>query len=316
MGQTLSLGHSIGWQRIGAFARLAKVQVWQHWYGIPVVWSLLPAQQAGSPRVIAMLALMLLSIVCVMGATAAFDDVSGWRDGTDMANYRQSNPVRSFHRKPLLTGEMSEAEALTFGRIALAVGLAAGVAPYLLGAVWSPWVLVVFLVIAMAAAQYSAGLRLSYAGGGELLLVIATSLTVVLPYASITGSMSWRVVLEGLLLGLFLLQVSAFSNTADAANDRLAHRRTLAARLPDKANRFFIASTFGAAWVLVLVGASVHALPVLLPLLLIAAWAINAVQLREGLVRRHWLGARTLGFRAFDAGCAGVVAANLLSGVR
>jgi 1,4-dihydroxy-2-naphthoate octaprenyltransferase len=302
-------------QRLGAFARLGKVQVWQHWYGIPVVWSLLPAQQAASPRVIAMLALMLVSIISVMAATAAFDDVSGWRDGTDEANYRLSNPVRSIRRKPLLTGELTESEALVFGRLAMVAGLGAGVAPYLLGAVWSPWVLVVFVVAVMAASQYSAGLRLSYVGGGELLLVMATAVTVVLPYASITGSMSWRVVLEGLLLGLFLLQVSAFSNTADATHDRMARRWTFAARLSSRANRLFIAATFAAAWAVVLIGALLRALPVLLPLLLIPCWAINIVQLREGVLHGRLLAARALGFRAFDAGCAGLIAANLLVGL-
>jgi 1,4-dihydroxy-2-naphthoate octaprenyltransferase len=177
-------------------------------------------------------------------------------------------------------------------------------------------VLVVFVVAALAAAQYSAGLRLSYAGGGEVLLVVATAVTVVLPYASITGSTGWRVVLEGVLLGLFLLQVSAFSNTADGANDRIAKRRTVAARLSAGANRVFIAATFAAAWFLVLAGAGFRLLPAWLPVLLVPCWAINLVQLWKGVVRVSWLYARKLGFRAFDAGCAALIAANLLAGMR
>lgn len=299
--------------RASAYVRLGKLQVWQHWWAIPIVWSLLSPSMALTPRAVAILALVLLSMMGLMAATMAFDDVSGFRDGTDARNYLASNKVRNIRRKPLLTGELSEAQALRFAYAAALFGFASGVAPYLIGARWSPWVLTVFIFGGLAAIQYSSGLRISYAGGGELLLVLATACTIVLPYASLTGTMSGHVLVEGVLLGVLLLTVPLFSNTSDAANDRLAHRRTLAASLSATANDRLIVAVFAAGFGLVVVGAAIGLLPTWLLLLMLPAWALQLRQLRDGVGRRRWLEGRRVGFRAFDFAAAALLVANLLA---
>ena len=299
--------------RVSAYLRLGKVQVWQHWYGVAVAWSLLPHTLVMASRTLLTLLLMLVAIIGVMAATAAFDDVTGYRDGTDERNYRQSTPVRSVRRKPLLTGELTEAEAIRFGRAAALLAMVATVASYLAGGVSSPWPLVAFVVVALLAMQYSAGLRISYIGGGEALLVLTTAASVAVPYAYVAGSVSSRVLVEGLLLGAFLLQISAFSNTADARNDRLAGRRTVATQLSRSHNLLFTAAVFVFTSVGILAGWRAHVLPAWLPQLMVPVWAVNLIQLRLGLVEGRLLMARRIGFRAFDLGFVAMLLANVFS---
>jgi 1,4-dihydroxy-2-naphthoate octaprenyltransferase len=295
--------------RLYAYARLAKLGVYQHWAPVLVAWSLL--EPPLSARAWAVLGLFLLSALLLAAAGAALDDVQGARDGLDEATYRPAEGLRRIDRKPLLLGELTEDQAVRFGRRLAVLGVVAGVAAVAVAPHRPLWLMLVFLVGGLAGVQYAYGLKLSYAGGGEWLLGILTTGTVTIPVALITGVSDWTTALTGMLIGWLFVQVTLFSNTADAEPDRAANRLTIAARLSPRANKRYIAAVFVAGWALVAAGLSSGELPPLLGLTLIPVWVLQLRQLWVGLGREQWLHARALGWRAFDLGLVAAIVANV-----
>jgi 1,4-dihydroxy-2-naphthoate polyprenyltransferase len=292
-----------------AYGRLAKLGVYQHWTPLLVAWSLLPPPL--SVRAWLVLALFLVAVLSLAAAGAALDDVQGARDGLDRAAYGHRQESRDVRRKPLLAGDLGERQALRFGRRLGALGVVAGTAAVAVAPHQPVWLLVMFLIGGLAATQYAYGLKLSYLGGGEWLLGILTAGTVTIPVALVTGVADWPTTFAGVLVGWLFVQVTLFSNAADAPADRAADRLTIAARLSRRAGKRYVAATFAVGWVITAAGLAVGALPGLLAVGLIPVWALQLGQLRAGLRDERWLRARALGWRALDFGVIAVVGANI-----
>jgi 1,4-dihydroxy-2-naphthoate octaprenyltransferase len=82
-------------RRLPAYARLAKLGMVDYYLSLIVVWSLLPAAGVGiDGSSWATLIAFLLGAVGLVAAAVAFDDVAGYRDGSDAANYGADAPVR------------------------------------------------------------------------------------------------------------------------------------------------------------------------------------------------------------------------------
>src|SRR4030081_2815194 len=85
-----------------AYARLAKLDIYDYYFSLPIVWAMLPAADRLSPRDLAVLLLVLVGQITLCAAVCAFDDVTGYRDGSDLANYGPDKPARRLARKPLI----------------------------------------------------------------------------------------------------------------------------------------------------------------------------------------------------------------------
>jgi 1,4-dihydroxy-2-naphthoate octaprenyltransferase len=133
----------------------------------------------------------------------------------------------------------------------------------------------------------------------------------VLPYTAATQRVDWTAVVEGVLFGLWLVQVLSCSNSADAADDRLAGRRTVAARTSVRGNRIFVAGLFGSSWLIAIGAAVLGVLSPFAPLALLPAWAFQGFVLRNGM-RGQWRNKRNYGFFGLRFAVLGLVIVNVL----
>ena len=294
---------------LAAVIEVGKLNIYDLWLGIPLAWSLLDPAEATEPRTWWILALALVLKAGTSSAALALDDVAGLRDGVDTANHGDTD--RYAVNKPLLDGRLSEREALVF---AVCAASAAVVALALVAWVARPvplWLLLVEAVILVGALNYSFWLKLSYRGGGELITVTAVASTLFVPYALVSGTWSFTVLLESLLLGLWMLQVAVFSNTQDRSGDLEAGRLTVAALTSERGNYVFICSVFAASAAVLVSGWITHHLPLALAVTLLPSLLLQARQIYLGVIRERWLEARLLGFKAFRLGVAGLLVVNL-----
>jgi 1,4-dihydroxy-2-naphthoate octaprenyltransferase len=109
---------------LAAYARLAKLDIYDYYLGLVVVWALLAPAARWEPRTFGLLALTLVAEVVVVAAMVGFDDITGHRDGSDAANYGSDAARRRLARKPLVAGTLTEAQALRFSWTATAAGSA------------------------------------------------------------------------------------------------------------------------------------------------------------------------------------------------
>src|SRR6266540_6251288 len=108
--------------KVRAYRHLAKLDVFDYYLGLLVVWSLLaPADRLGG-TVLGFLVLFLLGEVFVVVAMVALDDLTGYRDGSDATNYGPDAPARKRARKPLVAGSLTETEVLRFAWLTAVVG--------------------------------------------------------------------------------------------------------------------------------------------------------------------------------------------------
>lgn len=173
--------------KLRSYARLAKLDVYDYYLSILVVLSavLFPALDA---MTVPVLLLFLAGEVLVTAAMVALDDVTGYYDGSDAANYVPDTPTRRLLRKPLVAGTLTVGEAKWFGWLAASAGgvlwlLAVFTAPH--RPVWTVALLVVTFV---AMPQYSYGVKLSYRGFQEFFLAALGLALVLVPYGLIAGS--------------------------------------------------------------------------------------------------------------------------------
>lgn len=300
-------------RRVGAYRQLSKLYVFDQYLGVPLAWSLFGPGTATAARTLAVLAVCLVCVVAVVAASVALDDVQGFRDGSDSENYtpRDGAPRKRF-RKPLLDGQLSEHDALRFATGAAALGLVALVAAFAVAPLRPWWAWVAAGLCTLASLQYSWGLKLSYVGLEEPILILGTACTMLIPFGLVTGQATATALLEAALFGFWMMSVSVFSNTHDAEADRKVGRFTVPARMSAGANRRFIVAVFGCCWVLLVAGLASGVLPWWLALAIVPALAIQSSQLRAGLGRGDSLLARTLGFKAYRAMIAALIASNLL----
>lgn len=282
-----------------AYARMGRLVRYENFIGVPIALTLMPWATVRSGRTALLVVLVQLAFVGFCCATGAFDDIQGYRDGTDRQNYEASDEtgLRSMWRKPLLTGDVTDAQAVRFAWSATAFGIVMTVLAWLAaGRPW--WFLPAYLAVAFFSVQYSYGLKFSYRGGQELVLFTSFFAAVFFPYTLVTGTATATATVVALVAGLWVMQISSFSNSHDVEGDRASGRRTVAVRTTPEGNLRFIVALFIGDWILLAVSLargwiSLWYLPGLLLVL-----GVQVVQLREGVVRRRYLAARHLGWTA------------------
>ncbi len=300
--------------RLWAYSKLAKLAFFDYYLSALVVWTLLPPDLRTDPRALLVLVLCTVGWLGTVAATVAFDDVTGYRDGSDARNYDpEQEALRDRGRKPLLDGHLSVAAAVRFGwagvgLAVLALGAALLVAPHR-----PVWAVVLVPTVLLLGANYSYGLKLSYRGFQELVILTTTGLTIAIPYGLATGGSTGMVWLLTYLFGLWSLMVSVYSNLNDVAGDRAAGRRSFAVRAPRSVYRGLIVALTLSEPAVIVLALAVGAVPAWYPLFLLPVLAVRAAQARTGLWQDNPLGARKLGVKAHRLGVLVVLVATLLA---
>ncbi|TWV58291.1 1,4-dihydroxy-2-naphthoate prenyltransferase [Streptomyces misionensis] len=300
--------------RLAAYARLAKLGMVDYYLSLLVVVSLIPLRgTAFDAASWTASAAFLLGEVCLVSAAVAFDDVTGYRDGSDAANYGTDPLVRRLARKPLLAGVLTERDALRFARAALAAGALLWAAALALAPHRPMWAVLGVVLAAFLVPQYSWGLRLGYHGLQEAFLA-GVGWAFVLPlYGLLTGAATGLAAVEAFLFGLGPLLFGVYSNTNDIAGDRAVGRPTAACLLSRRGNTVFIAALSALETAVIVAAALLGAAPWWFPLALLPVTAARAAQFTVGMLRGDVLRGRLLGIRAHRVLVAALVAANLLS---
>ncbi|WP_033341992.1 UbiA family prenyltransferase [Catenuloplanes japonicus] len=283
---------------IGVYARLAKLDVFDYYLALPVVWALLAPAYRTDPAALATLVLFGLGTVAVLASGVALDDVTGYLDGSDARNYGPDAPARRLARKPLLTGELTVGQARRFGVWSGVCGAACWLSAWLVAPAAPAWSLLIAAFCLVISTQYSYGLKLSYRGGQELTLIGYGIGVVLAPYVFVTGHADAHVVVCAVLFGLGPLLFGLYSNTNDVAGDASVGRRTAAALLSPAANRRVVLGATVAEPALILGAAFTGPCPAWFPLLLAPVLIVRARQLFSGWGRGDILAARRTGIHA------------------
>lgn len=285
--------------------KVAKLTVVQHYFGIPLAATLLPATVVWSARSLAVLGLCLLCMAGVVAATTALDDLTGYRDGSDALNYGTAG--RGSRTKPLLQGGVSQRSVLGFAAVSEAVALLAGFGALAVASRWTLAPVALFLLPALLSPHYSWGLRISYRPfGGELLVLLATVATLLWPYTLLAGGGTGALpAVEAALLGVWFLIVVASENTNDIPGDRAAGRRTLSVVLGPATMRRVLAGLIASWTGLVAAGVGAGVLTPAVPLLLVPTLALHIWHLAVESRWRRWLRGAAVSFLAFNLGSSG-----------
>jgi 1,4-dihydroxy-2-naphthoate octaprenyltransferase len=300
--------------RLRSYTRLAKLDVYDYYLGMVVVLSAVLWQDF-HPAVLRTLALFMVGEVLVVVAMVALDDLTGFRDGSDVANYGPDAPARRKLRKPLVAGTLTPADALRFGWATAIAGavvwaVTAWTAPH------APlWMIVLMIGTFVFAVQYSYGIKLSYHGAQELFLAALGWALVLLPYGLVTGRFDGFVLTQALLFGMGPLLFGVYSNTNDIAGDRAVGRWTVAAQASPRGNALFIAALSAVEFLIGLVASLTGQAPWWFVLLLLPVTVLRARQYRIGFGQRDILRARRLGIRTHRVCVVLLVVANVLVGV-
>ncbi|WP_233158210.1 UbiA family prenyltransferase [Actinokineospora bangkokensis] len=289
--------------RLGAYARLAKLDVWDYYLALPLAWSLCGFTGTG------VLLLFGVGTVLVIAAAVALDDVTGFRDGSDAANYGPDAPARRLARKPLLTGELDERQALVFGWACAVLG---GVCWLGLGLTAPLWTLVLLALLLVSAVQYSYGLKISYRGAQEVFLAGFGCGLVLCGVGLVRGAPTALAVVEAVVFGLGPLLVGVYSNANDAAGDAAVGRRTVAVLAGPGGHRAFTAGLTALEIGVVVFAAGLGAGPWWFALALLPAMACRVAQLRVGVGLGDALRARRWGLLAHRVAVASLVVVNLV----
>ncbi|KUO17270.1 UbiA family prenyltransferase [Streptomyces dysideae] len=301
-------------RRLPAYARLAKLGMVDYYLSLIVVWSLLPAAGVGiDGSSWATMIAFLLGAVGLVGAAVAFDDVAGYRDGSDAANYGADAPVRRLARKPLLAGTLTEGAAVRFARGALVVGGLFWTTALVLAPHRPLWAVLGLVAAGCVIPQYSWGLRLGYHGFQEVFLA-AVGWAFVLPlYGLLTGEVTSLAVLEAFLFGLGPLLFGVYSNTNDIAGDRAVGRPTAACVLSRRGNAVFIGALSALETVVIVAATLLGIAPWWYTVFLFPVMIARTAQFMNGIVRGDILRGRLIGIRAHRILVAALVTANLVS---
>lgn len=298
-----------------SYTRLGKLDVYDYYLSTAVVLSavLLPLA-AVSLRTVAVLVVFLLGQVFVIMAMVALDDVTGFRDGSDLANYGPDNPLRNKLRKPLVAGTLTEREALRFawlcaGTGALLWGAAVGIAPH--RPVWAVALLAALFVVSL---QYSYGFKISYHGFQEAFLVWLGAVLVIGQHGLLAGEFSGFVVVQGVLFGFGPLMFGVYSNTNDVEGDRAVGRPTVAALASARGNTVFIGALSAAEYLLSVTASATGVAPWWFAPLMLPAAALRAHQYLTGFRKGDIMVARRTGFAVHRLSVVLLVVANLLAG--
>ncbi|MEV5831215.1 UbiA family prenyltransferase [Spirillospora sp. NPDC052242] len=307
---TLARTGASGTGGLAAYARLAKLDIFDYYLGLLLVWALLAPAVRWDGGTFGLLGLVLIAEVVVVAAMVGFDDITGFRDGSDAANYGSDAARRRLHRKPLVAGTLTEGQALRFawsatvaGALLWAVSVAA--APH------RPlWAIALAAVCVAASVQYSWGLKLSYRGFQEIFLIGLGIGWTLVPYALLTGAASGFVIVQAVVFGAGPMLFGLYSNTNDADGDRDAGRVTVATLVSARTHRAFVAAMTAAQVALIVGSALAGPAPWWFPVVLLPVVAMRLTHLVIGF-RGDILRARRIAIHAHRVTVILLVAANL-----
>lgn len=265
-------------ERVGVYTRLAKLDVLDYYLALPLAWALLAPEQRLSPRTALTLALFLAGEVLVIASAVAFDDVTGYRDGSDATNYGPDAPRRRLARKPLLTGELTDRQAVRFGWLTAAGGAALWAGAIAVAPERPAWVLALAVLCLVASVQYSWGVRLSYHGWQEVFLCGFGLGMVLVPLGLLTGALSGFAVVVAVLFGTGPMLFGLYSNTHDVVGDARVGRPTVAVLTSRRGNAAFVTALSLAQVGLVLLAAPAGLAPWWFPLVLLPTVALRVTE--------------------------------------
>lgn len=293
-----------------AYLRLGKARIYHHAYGWLLAVLLLNLDGRIGPSTVPAVVLTLISVLTTQWSGGAADDIGGFRDGSDARNYA-GRPARTVIKKPLLTGALTEPEAVRFAVVMWVVAVASGV-----GAVSSlGWrapvaAIVVMLVAQVCSVQYSTGLKLSYRPLGlEVTIFFVIGCITLLPYWMVAGSLSPEILLAAALVGVWFLLIVFYGNASDRVGDGEVSRKTLAVLLPSGPFKATLVLLFAISVTLLTVLFTATRFAPILGLVAVPVVALHAVQLYYGVVRTDWRKARFIGLSSVDLGCLGLALA-------
>ncbi|MGV9357839.1 UbiA family prenyltransferase [Streptomyces misionensis] len=301
--------------RLRAYARLGKLDVYDYYLGIflALAATLFPlgAFTAGQALV---LVLFLVGEIAVLMAMVALDDVTGFRDGSDLANYGPDNPLRSKARKPLVAGALTVPQALRFAWTSAAAGAVLWAAAVAVAPHRPPWALAAAAALFVVSLQYSYGLKISYHGFQEVFLVALGAVLVIVPYGLLTGEYSGFLMVQAVLFGFGPLMFGVYSNTNDVAGDRAVGRPTVAALVSERGNAVFIAALSATEFLIGALASLTGTAPWWFVPLMLPATALRTRQYLTGFVRGDIMTARRTGFAVHRLSVVLMTVANLLAG--
>jgi 1,4-dihydroxy-2-naphthoate polyprenyltransferase len=274
---------------------------------------LLPLE-ALRPAQLTALLLFLLGAVATVAGLVALDDVTGFRDGSDIANYGPDAPLRRKLRKPLVAGTLTVPEALAFGWAATVLGGLLWAAAVLAAPTAPTWTVVLIAVLYVVSPQYSYGLKISYHGFQEFYIAGLGVALVLGAYGLAAGRFSAFVLVQALLFGLGPLLFGVYSNTNDIPGDRAVGRPTVAVLTTPRGNAIFIAALSAGEFLLGAGASATGIAPWWFVLLMLPVTGLRLRQYLTGFRKGDIMTARRMGFPAHRIGTALLIAANLLAG--
>lgn len=295
----------------GAYVKLAKLDIVDYYLGVLVVWALLAPALRLDVGVLTTMGVFLVGEVLVIVAMVALDDLTGYRDGSDIHNYAPDAPARKLDRKPLVAGTLTEPQVLRFALITAVVGAAVWLGALAVAPNRPVWTIALVAVTYCFALQYSWGVKLSYRGFQEFFLAALGWALVLAPYGLATGRVDGVVVVQALIFGLGPLLFGVYSNTNDVEGDRRVGRPTVAALTTPRGNRTFVRAVSACELLLIL------ALPLVggpwwFPLALLPTILLRAKQLRVGFGEGDILRARRIGIDVHRVTVVTLVVVNLV----
>ncbi|MDT0266547.1 UbiA family prenyltransferase [Streptomyces sp. DSM 44915] len=303
--------------KLRAYARLGKLDVYDYYPSLAVALSavLLPLAQftAGAAGT---LALFLAGEVFVVMAMVALDDITGYHDGSDAANYGPNHPLRDIRRKPLVAGTLTlrEAHLFAWGCAVTGAGLwaaSAAVAPHL--PLWTGLLTAGLLVVSL---QYSYGLKISYHGFQEVFLCGLGVGLVLVPHALVAGEFVGFLLVQGVLFGCGPLLFGVYSNTNDIEGDRAVGRRTVAALVSPRGNARFVGALSVGEFLVGAVASASGVAPWWFVLAMLPVTGLRARQFHLGFVAGDIMRARRLGFTAHRVATVLLILVNLALGAK
>ncbi|AHH95188.1 UbiA family prenyltransferase [Kutzneria albida] len=277
-----------------AYLRLAKLDIFDYYLSPLLVWALLAPALRLDPQILVVLLVFLLGEVLVMVTMVALDDLTGYRDGSDIANYAPDDRRRRLARKPLVAGTLTEQQVLRFAWITGVLGAVLWIAATVIAPHTPLWTVLLAAVTFVFAVQYSWGVKLSYRGFQEFFLAALGWSVVLVPYGLTSGRFEGFALVQALVFGLGPLLFGVYSNTNDIEGDRQVGRPTVAVLTSRRGNALFVGAVSAAETALILLAPFVGG-PWWFPLAMLPMIVLRMRQWRTGFVHGDILRARKLG---------------------
>lgn len=275
------------------YARLARLDVFDCYLSVPLVWTMLAASARLDQRNLGVLAAFLAGEVLLTACLFVLDD----------------HTRRSRLRMP------AEPPVVGFAVLAFLGGALLWTVAVLTAAGPPTWALVVTAVCLVLYSQYSWGLRLSYRGFQELYVLALGCALVLAPYGLVAGDAPGYVVAQALVFGFGLLLFALYANTNRVPRDRAVRRPTVAVLTSPGGNAVFI-GLVSLAELGVIVSVPFVGGPWWFPLALLPTVLLRANQFLLGFRRRDFPRARSLGLGIHRVTVLTLVIVNVLVGVR